>query len=350
MRKELVKILFCSFLVAASGICTEVYAIKYINGKKYFSYMVQAGESIQNLTNAFRVSEADLLEQNQEAKTKGLREGMIILIPVKESMINSDLPEISIITYKVKPGDTLFSLAKNNNTTIEDIIQRNVDALSDGILRAGSIIKIAKNSGGLTGGEEAKRKKAKEEKETKPIVKPAQMSAADSIQHVRTAYWTQPWTIINVTTPGSINTQKKEGDWRMISRLKVTGHINQTDVSVVGKRIFEFDKITALDMHEVVGMTKIGTKDFEECRSLKALSLPNTIDSIGAGAFSGSGNLEVLRCYAITPPACGIHSFENVNQKECELVVPQNAIDNYKSAKYWINFENIKAIPTAATK
>lgn len=339
MRKQFIKALCLSIFLQMTVAIPNANAIKIINGKKYFAYMVQAGETVESLTSAFKVTKEELLEQNPQAK-EGLTENMVIMVPVKENMMNANLPEINVITYKVKPGDTLISLAKTYNSTIDDIIQRNLEELADGILRAGSTIKIAQNSGGLTGGEEAKQK-AKAEAEAKK-----KQQSADSTAQAHTAYWMQPWTIIDVKNPGSIDSLKTEREWRMITRLKVIGTANQTDVAVVGKRIFEFERIKVLDLHDALGIKKIGTKTFEECNSLEAISLPNSIDSIGVKAFTGTNNIQVFRCYALNPPACEEESFANIDFATCTLEVPQAALDKYKSANLWKNFATIKAIPT----
>ena len=350
MKTKVVKLLSVLILLSSAG-AHNAYAVKYVNGKKYFSYMVQTGETVESLANAFRVTVEELIAQNPNM-TGGNMDGQIILVPVKESMLDENLPEISIITYKVKPGDTLFSLAKNNNSTIEDIIQRNAEQLSDGVLRAGSVIQIAKNSGGLTGGEDAKEESAKKKKAEelmRKAQKPSYLQAElDSLAKKRMAYWTEPWTIIDVKEPGTIDSLRTDAQWRLITRLKVTGKINSQDVSVIGKRTFEFDKIKALDLHDAMGLTKLKTKDFQECTSLKAISLPNTVTTIEADAFSGSGgSLEVLRCYAVNPPACTDASFNNIDFKFCELQVPQSALQSYKAAPEWKNFISIKAIPVA---
>lgn len=334
-------ILLASLL--AFGSATESLAVEVVNGKKYFSYMVQTGETIDGLANAFKVSVDELMEKNPSLKD-GIKAGAIISIPVKESMMDANLPEISIIKYKVKPGDTLFSLAKNNNSTIEDIIQRNAEELSDGILHAGSTIKIAKNSGGLTGGEDKIQERKKQEE---LIKKQRQQAIQDSLDKVKLSYWTDPWTIIVVDNPGSIDTLRSELEWRKITRLKVIGNTNHIDLSVVGKRIFEFDRIKALDLHKALGLTKISTKTFEECSSLKSIAVPNSIDSIGVNAFVGcNAQLEVFRCYAVKPPKVDELSFNGIDFDKCSLEVPHSALEAYKSATIWKLFKKITAIPT----
>lgn len=343
--RNIVKNTICLSLLLLGSI-DPASAVKVINGKKYFSYMVQTGETIEGLANAFKVTVAELEERNPSLKD-GIKGGMIISVPVKEGMLDANLPEISIITYKVKPGDTLFSLAKNNNSTIEDIIQRNSEELGDGILRAGSTIKIAKNSGGLTGSEDKIREKKKQEKLQAEL---RQKAIQDSINNSKKNYWLEPWTIIDVKTPGSIDTLKNEMEWRKITRLKVIGAANLADAAVIGKRIFEFDHIKALDLHEAAGITKLSTKVFQECGSLKAISLPNTIDSLGINSFLGCGdNLEVLRIYSVKPPKCGEKSFNGINFDKCTLEVPQSALSAYQSAAFWKLFKKVTAIPTASS-
>lgn len=340
--RNIIKNTICLSLLLLGGI-NQASAVKIVNGKKYFSYMVQAGESVEALANAFKVTVAELEEKNPILKD-GIKGGMIISVPVKEGMMDANLPEISIITYKVKPGDTLFSLAKNNNSTIEDIIQRNIDELSDGILRAGSTIKIAKNSGGLTGSEDKIQERKKQAKLQAEL---REKAIQDSINKLKVNYWMAPWTIIDVKTPGSIDTLKSEMEWRAITRLKVIGSANLLDAAVVGKRIFEFDRINALDLHEASGITKLSAKIFQECSSLKAISLPNSIDSIGVNSFLGCGdNLEYLRIYATNPPKCDEKSFNGINFDKCTIEVPESALIAYQTNAVWKLFKKITFIPT----
>ena len=60
--------------------------------------------------------------------------------------------------------------------------------------------------------------------------------------------------------------------------------------------------------------------------------------------------LDELYCYAITPPTTegGLSPFESVSSNNiystCRLYVPAGSIEAYRSAQYWGDFTNIKAI------
>ena len=62
-----------------------------------------------------------------------LNVGQILQIPI-------DNTEISYQTYKIAPGDTLYSIARKYNTTVSDIIAINNDLSS--FLTVGQVIKI----------------------------------------------------------------------------------------------------------------------------------------------------------------------------------------------------------------
>ena len=70
MRKGLLKAICLSLLLQSPSISFKASAIKIINGKKYFAYMVQTGETMTSLTTAFKVTEAELLEQNPIVREK----------------------------------------------------------------------------------------------------------------------------------------------------------------------------------------------------------------------------------------------------------------------------------------
>ena len=91
-------------------------------------------------------------------------------------------------------------------------------------------------------------------------------------------------------------------------------------------------------------VTSIGDRAFYGCRGLTSVTIGNSVTSIGKGAFEGCSDLNLLRCDAITPPSLGSDVFYGVNKSICKLVVPDQSISLYKSAKQWRDFLDISDV------
>lgn len=91
-------------------------------------------------------------------------------------------------------------------------------------------------------------------------------------------------------------------------------------------------------------VTSIGDKAFRWCFGLTSVTIGNSVTSIGNSAFEGCSDLNLLRCDAITPPSLGSDVFYGVNKSICKLVVPDQSISLYKSAKQWRDFLDISDV------
>ena len=72
--------------------------------------------------------------------------------------------------------------------------------------------------------------------------------------------------------------------------------------------------------------------------SLKNLTLPSTITSIGESAFLYNDNLQSIICNAVTPPTLGDNAFDN--DITPGVKVPLQSIVAYRQAVGWKNFAN----------
>jgi len=97
----------------------------------YIVYNIKPGDTLYSLAKQYDISLEDLINFNEQDKTL-LHIGDQILIPKKTNEEN--------ITYIVKPGDTLYNIAKRYNISINDLKDKN--NLNNNLLKIGQTIVI----------------------------------------------------------------------------------------------------------------------------------------------------------------------------------------------------------------
>ncbi len=109
-----------------------------INGKIYVLYKVEGGETVFSISTKYGVSMRDVVAASPEVK-KGLQVGMVIRVPYKKRA-----KKIAISTtgyHIVKGGETLFSISRTYNVSVDEIIKWNELTSTD--LSIGQKIKIS---------------------------------------------------------------------------------------------------------------------------------------------------------------------------------------------------------------
>lgn len=113
--------------------CTSLFA-----QQKFKTHAVKEGETIESIAKLYRVTPADILKLNPEAK-KGVKPNTIIIIPGDTTGTPAQnetknpvtiTQEVRFIKHKVKRKETLYGIAKQYNITEEDIKRYNKDLYS----------------------------------------------------------------------------------------------------------------------------------------------------------------------------------------------------------------------------
>lgn len=106
------------------------------------TYVVKAGDTLYGISNQFGVSVIDLSNQNNITNNI-IQVGQILTIPTKAGTN----PE-AIFMYTVKKGDSLYSIAKRYDTTVDSIVKLN--NLKNNNLSIGQILRIPENGESVT--------------------------------------------------------------------------------------------------------------------------------------------------------------------------------------------------------
>ena len=130
----------CHFSFARSPI--DSVGISKINGRLHIKYLVTPGETIYGISTRYKVAITDLMEINPELE-QGLKVGQVINIPyfdtkdqqssikIANEVTSSKeaapvkLKENNKVIHKVQAGETLYSLARRYNVSVNDLMKWN---------------------------------------------------------------------------------------------------------------------------------------------------------------------------------------------------------------------------------
>ena len=85
---------------------------------------------------------------------------------------------------------------------------------------------------------------------------------------------------------------------------------------------------------------------FNDNTGFKTVSLGEYVTDATSLSLSKSEGLETITCYNPNPPR--IRDFTNFQYATLEVIVPNGALDAYKSANVWKNFWNLREAETSA--
>ena len=115
------------------------------NPNNMFMYTVKKGDNLYNIARKYNTTVSEIIKLNN-LKNNNLSIGQVIRIP--ETYIKEEAMMLpSYINYTVKKGDTLYSIALNNNIDVNTLMMDN--SLTSNKLNIGDVLKIRTNNEGI---------------------------------------------------------------------------------------------------------------------------------------------------------------------------------------------------------
>ncbi|MCK9392549.1 MAG: LysM peptidoglycan-binding domain-containing protein [Syntrophales bacterium] len=148
------------------------------------AHRVKRGESIGSIAKKYRTSPQSIRTHNHLSAKSSVKAGQYLSIPIRSAKVTKKVSYSAaseegkkktgrgeFISYKVKKGDTLASIAKKNNTTVLAIKETN--RMKKDTVKAGEVIKLARPASGNASAEtsssdvKSSKKRVKGTKSTK---------------------------------------------------------------------------------------------------------------------------------------------------------------------------------------
>lgn len=108
----------------------------------YGKHIVKKGETIFQIASKYKITPFDIYRLNPDAKN-GIQENSVLLIPRASASVDNNASDDKIIIHEVKSKETLYSIAKEYEVSVDDIKNWNQELLKDG-LKTGQEIIVSK--------------------------------------------------------------------------------------------------------------------------------------------------------------------------------------------------------------
>lgn len=142
MRYSILALVMATFAFIQTGYSQTTYPIETIDGTAYYVYKAEQSEGLFAISRRFNITQEEILQHNPALKEEGLKIDQTVLIPVnKKTTRNKE----EFVEVTIEKGQTLYSLSKRYNTTIEAILSSN-EQLTDDTFSVGKTIRIPLNT------------------------------------------------------------------------------------------------------------------------------------------------------------------------------------------------------------
>lgn len=112
--------------------------------EKSFKHKVASNETITQIAKKYNVSEKEIIKLNPGSEN-GLQENTTLIIPNPQSISyllkKNDVSSVNYTKHEVQPKETLYSISRQHNISVEDLQQANQAILNEG-LKIGQTLNI----------------------------------------------------------------------------------------------------------------------------------------------------------------------------------------------------------------
>ena len=134
MRKTIGIVLTALFLflntqVSQAGVQDSI-GVEKKDGKRFVLHRLDAKETLYALSRKYGVSVDEIKKANTDVNLNELKVGQVVRVPSPEKTTNATVGKGSSSTHIVIPGETLYSIAKKYNVSVEDMKKMNPSAAS----------------------------------------------------------------------------------------------------------------------------------------------------------------------------------------------------------------------------
>lgn len=145
MNLKTVLLLFISIFFIQNYCFAEPQSVKYQ------THVVAKGETVFSISKKYGISVDDMYNANPDA-AKGIKENQLLRVPsIRQEVVSVQSgSNVDYVLHSVQPNETLYSVSKKYNVTIEDIMNANT-GLSTNNFRIGTAVRIPKFTKGSTG-------------------------------------------------------------------------------------------------------------------------------------------------------------------------------------------------------
>ena len=147
-------------------------------------------------------------------------------------------------------------------------------------------------------------------------------------------------SLTSVIIPGSVTTI---GNGTFSGCSSLTSITFPNSVITIGDACFyQCENLNSVIISNSV--ISIGESAFWDCEKLTSVTIGNSVTSIGDDAFHNCSGLTEIINYQETPQSIDTYVFSGVSKTKCTLYVPAGSESDYRNAKGWKSFVNIKPI------
>lgn len=128
-----------------------------------------------------------------------------------------------------------------------------------------------------------------------------------------------------------------------------------TSVKILEGGVTRIPEYTSYGCYRLVSVkipssvTSIGEGAFQRCSALPSICIPEGVTKISESAFSICDKLSTIYSLNPVPPTAELSSFGGLYQS-ATLYVPQEAMEAYRTADTWSNFQNIQGFDPTGIK